>query len=68
MDAVTRRVSYDALKTIVDVPECFSGHDVEIVITRADNAESERIFNELRGSIKHDIGMETARAERLRKE
>ena len=65
MDEIKRRVSYDTLKTIVDIPETLRDKNIEITISCIED-EDEQIFQKLRGCISHiKMTAEEARAERL---
>ncbi len=65
MEAVKRRVSYDQLRTIVDVPAAFLGKEIEITLSDVDD-EDEQIFSQLHGCASNiRMTAEEARAERL---
>lgn len=64
MESIKRRVSYEQLKTIVDIPYIFSDKDIEITISAIEPEKSD--FEKLRGSVSHiKMSADEAREERL---
>lgn len=65
MDIIKRRVAYDKLKTIVDLPTSLYNQELEIIISSIED-ENDSIYNQLHGCASNiKMTAEEARAERL---